>query len=144
MCSIVRYRYRCGCSHTAVFQCPRTGDANQQRPSNEYVVHGCSHQTTDLDEPCQDCETDPCGGLGQPGVNEDAGAHQAELAMPMDGQYAIEAGGDHGLENVDPNQADDAEPHPTSDDGHNGDSNEPPAPRRSGRRVLGEITLNLI
>lgn len=147
MCFVVHYGYRCGCSHTTVFQCPRIGAANAQRLSPAYLVHGCSHRTTQLDEPCQECEEDPFGDLGRPEAGGDADAHRVDLATPTDEQQALGAGreDDDDLENVDPNDVeDDAEHGPASDGGPDGAGNENPVSEgRNGRRVLGDITLNL-
>lgn len=151
MCCTIHYRYRCGCNHKTVYQCPRIIEANQSL-SPEYLLHGCSRSTTHLDEPCQECEGDPFGSLGQPpeadGNGEAPGDEFAtpvgeEQASEADGEYFLPAEDDHDLENVDPNQVDDAEHGPASDGGLDVASNEPSVPERRGeRRVLGEITLN--
>ena len=86
MCSSITYKYRCGCEHFTVFQCPRIADVNQKRRSPAYWVHGCSRGTTQLDEPCQECETDPFRTLGQLEASGSADAHPTELATPMEEQ----------------------------------------------------------
>ena len=130
MCTIVRFRYRCGHTAVTIFQCPRIGELNQRRALT-FLVHGCGWRITSLDEACRECEAaHPERFARPPPPVEEA----QRTPSPHPSQYSFSTDS----ENIDPDQRYES---PPSDDSLDGANNEPPAP---ARRPLGEISLNLI